>query len=525
MSFNVGAKTGRDGIHGASMASESFEEGSSKKQPTIQIGDPFYEKLLIESCLAVINKNLVVAIQDMGAAGLSSSSFEMASKGGVGLKLELDAVPLRDTSLSPEDILLSESQERMLLICEPQKFKEIYDIFSQWNLEAQVIGEVTESKNIQLIWHNEVIADIDPDWLTKNAPQYDRDYDSSWSLNFKNSIPQYEFKDFFEGLFQSPVSAPKNWIYDQYDQRVGAQTARGCDSSVGVLVLPESGRSLGVVLGCRPHIMRGSAYVGAQDAIYYPALKLAVKGLEPLAVTDCLNFGNPEKKNVMSDFVATVQAMSEACCSLKTPVISGNVSFYNETRGQNITPTPSTGLVGLGCSPETLPVDYFQSSEDLIYKISLNNSLECSGRISEFFGKPIQFNGELCPDQTSLFVFSLLELVQSIPPKSTRVVGTFGVFYTLFRMCTLEIGGIFDKDPSELISERLYEVLFVIDLKDQKRFERALKSLSAVLNFELLGVTKKGGTMDFQGTPPKSFGVHQMQGLSKKAWSSAFPEL
>ena len=510
------------GIHGASMASESFEEKNSNKQPTVQIGDPFYEKLLIESCIEVINQNLVVAIQDMGAAGLSSCSFEMASKGGVGLKLKLDAVPLRDSSLSPEDILLSESQERMLLICEPQKFKNIDSIFKRWNLEAQVIGEVTESKNIQLIWHNEVIADIDPDGLTKQSPEYDRDYDSSWVTCFEDSLSPYEFKDFFKNLFQSPVAASKNWIYNQYDQRVGAQTARGCDSSVGVVVLPESGRSLGVVLGCRPHMMRGSAYVGTLDAIYYPALELAIKGLEPLAVTDCLNFGNPENKNVMSDFVASIQAMNEACQSLKIPVISGNVSFYNETQGQNITPTPSTGLVGLGGSPEILPTDYFQSSGDLIYKLTLKSPLKSSGRMSEVFNKPVKFNGQLQPDQTASFVFSLLQLTQSFSPKSTRIVGNFGTFYTLFKMCTLQIGCVCYKNPRDLILEQLYEVLFVIDSKDQNRFEETLKKQSKILSFEFLGVTKQGEIMDFQGSKPESFSVSQMQSLSQQAWDLIF---
>lgn len=522
----VGAKTGRDGIHGASMASESFEEGSESKRPTIQIGDPFYEKLLIESCIEVIHQNLVVAIQDMGAAGLTSSSFEMASKGGVGFDLYLDQVPLRDSSMTPEDILLSESQERMLLICEPAQLEAIQDVFKKWNLDATVIGKVIKEKTIRLHWHGEVLTDIDPDLLTENAPQYKRDYDSNWVTEFKEDVETPSFGTYLENLFMTPASAPKNWIYDQYDQRVGAKTARDCGSSVGVIVLPESGRSLGIVLGCRPYMMRASAYLGAQDAIYYPAIELALKGMEPLAVTDCLNFGNPEKKNVMTDFVASVEGMSAACESIQAPVISGNVSFYNETRGSNITPTPSTGLVGLGLKPDDLPFDQFQKEGDLIYKVSLKNALEVSGKINEILGGPAKLNGKLNTQNVSAFIKGLTEVTRSVLPVATRIVGAFGSFYTLFKMSTEDLGFEIQKSPQEMLAEKLYEVIYVIDSKKKEDFEKSLNSLSDVMTYEKLGSVQNSAKMSFiYDNQKESYLVEDFQNLSQQAWQEAFPEL
>ncbi|MES2855478.1 MAG: phosphoribosylformylglycinamidine synthase subunit PurL, partial [Bdellovibrionota bacterium] len=375
----VGAKTGRDGVHGASMASESFEADSAAKRPTVQIGDPFFEKLLIESCLEVMKQDLVVAIQDMGAAGLTSSSFEMASKGGVGFKLELDKVPLRDASMSPEDVLLSESQERMLIVCEPAKFDALAGVFHRWGLDAVKIGEVVAKKTVELRWKGEVLTDIDPDILVENAPQYERPY--------KKLEPQHRVRsrDAFKGPLEkysdanhTLMAALKNvrgnsrdFVYRQYDSRVGASTARDCRDSVGVVRLKDSKRGLGVVLGCRPHIMRFDARIGGLDAVAYPAFELALKGFETLAVTDCLNFGNPERENVMSEFVASLDGMNSICAKLEAPIISGNVSFYNETMGRNITSTPSTGLVGLRPEVETIPESSFTHNGDAIYVLKL----------------------------------------------------------------------------------------------------------------------------------------------------------
>lgn len=528
----VGAKTGRDGIHGASMASESFDggddEASAKKRPTIQIGDPFYEKLLIESCIEVINSNLVVAIQDMGAAGLTSSSFEMASKGGVGFDLYLDEVPLRDSTMQPEDILLSESQERMLLVCEPSKFEAIKKVFSRWNLEATKIGTVIKDRKVNLHWHGEVICSIDPDVLTENAPNYDREYSKDFK-NLESLKPSSKSSDinqnYFDKVFTSLSLAPKNWIYDQYDQRVGAKTARDCSEPVGVVVLPESGRSLGIVLGCRPYMMRLSSYVGAQDAIFYPAIELALKGLEPLAVTDCLNFGNPEKKNVMTDFVATVDGMSEACRALKTPVISGNVSFYNETRGQNITSTPSTGLVGLGGAPDHLPTSKFNEAGELIYKLTLKDAPQISGKWADDQRDKFWMDGAIKVDVAAQYVTDIIELVRSGLITGSRIVGAYGVYPALVKMGSSKLGAELDLVTTDVFSERLYEVLVTVKAASKESFESLVAECSSSMSFKKIGQVNTSGEISFKKGEFKNQKIKTLTSQLQNNWQNAFPEL
>ncbi|MGE3760499.1 MAG: phosphoribosylformylglycinamidine synthase subunit PurL, partial [Pseudobdellovibrionaceae bacterium] len=344
----VGAKTGKDGVHGASMASESFDSNNEAKKPNVQIGDPYFEKLLIESCIEVMSQNLVVAIQDMGAAGLTSSSFEMSSKGGVGMRMDLSLVPLRDSSMSPEEILLSESQERMLLVCEPEKFPALKAVFEKWGLDATKIGEIIKDKNVELFWRGENICTIDPDLLVENAPRYERPY-REWdfpkrkeSLSLKR--PAGNNKDNLKYYLSQAQGGDRKWIYSQYDGRVGGKTVMENAESIGLLRLPDSGRGMAIVVGCRPHLMRTDAKTGAHDAILYPSLQMAAKGCEAVGVTDCLNFGNPEKPEIMSEFVASIEGLSEMARVLEAPIVSGNVSFYNETLGQNITSTPATGV-------------------------------------------------------------------------------------------------------------------------------------------------------------------------------------
>ena len=292
----VGAKTGRDGIHGASMASKPSDKDIDNR-PTVQIGDPFFEKLLIESCLEAMKANLVEAIQDMGASGLTSSSFEMASKGQVGMKLHLDQVPLRDQGLTPEDILLSESQERMLVICRPENFQKLKSIFNKWDLQVGQIGHIIKERQVYLYWHGKQIAKIDPDILVKDAPEYDRPYSN------KNDDKGYAFFNASQSDKAPPMlnrlssvqGCSRRWIFQQYDQRVGAKTVRDCSYSVGVVKLPESQKDLGIVLGGRPHVMQQNALIGGMDSVFYPAIELAIKGFDPIAVTNCLNFGNPQK--------------------------------------------------------------------------------------------------------------------------------------------------------------------------------------------------------------------------------------
>jgi len=482
----VGAKTGRDGIHGASMASESFSEESASKRPTVQIGDPFYEKLLIESCLEVIQKHLVVAIQDMGAAGLTSSSFEMAAKGKVGLRLDLDKVPLRDSTLTPEDILLSESQERMLLICEPKNYREITRIFGRWGLDAQVIGEVTESTTVELWWKGEQICSMDPKYLTDEAPQYDRTFSSIGPLNrveelpvkSDHQLPMGKVADSLLAILSDPRGTSRMWVYRQYDQRVGAKTVADAGESVAVQRLPDTGRGLGIVLGCRPHVMRLDPRDGGLDSVIYPALELAAKGFESVGLTDCLNFGNPERPALMSEFVAAVEGLSEASQHLKIPVISGNVSFYNETLGHNITSTPATGLVGVRDSVRFLPSSAFSEEGDEVFLVRQEH-LVWTGMESEREGVQPKAMGRVDAEK-SLALVQLLLALPSHQIRASRVVGKFGLLYALARMCLGGMGCVLEVPTPHRVRrfyETMYEVLIVVPSEVRPILEAKVQSV------------------------------------------------
>ncbi|MBX9768952.1 MAG: phosphoribosylformylglycinamidine synthase subunit PurL [Bdellovibrionales bacterium] len=465
----VGAKTGRDGIHGASMASESFaEKGGESKRPTIQIGDPFYEKLLIEACLEVIKKGLVVSIQDMGAAGLTSSSFEMSAKGKLGLDLHLDKIPLRDSTMEPEDILLSESQERMLLISTPENFPKLKSVFDVWGLEASEVGVVRTEPTVRLFWKGEILTEMDPKLLTDHAPEYNRAFEP-WISKLQAKSPLFfqnekaEPKVLFD-ILRSAQGTSRSWIYRQYDQRVGTMTVRDCQSSVAVQRLPETGRGLGLVLGCRPQVMRLDAALGGMDSVLYPYLELSLKGFEPLAMTDCLNFGNPERLHIMSEFVGALEGMNAACKEAGVPIISGNVSFYNETESVNITSTPSTGLVGLRANIENIPHDEFTKDGDQIWLISAPGVSQ-TGTFAEHCKKPIHGTGAIDTKR----VVELGRKLQALPQDkvvASRMVGKFGLLYALSRMT---MGGVGAKiamtdlqSPMDRwFTENMYEVLIV----------------------------------------------------------------
>jgi phosphoribosylformylglycinamidine synthase len=429
----VGAKTGKDGVHGASMASESFDENSEKKKPNVQIGDPYFEKLLIESCLEVIQKNLVVSIQDMGAAGLTSSSFEMASKGQLGMEIHLDKVPLRDSSITPEEILLSESQERMLMIVEPENLGEIQDVYARWGLDAVPIGHLLRERKVRLMWHGELLTAIDPDLLVENAPRYERPY-SKWVSKNKVEKLSQSTDGPSAAVSTAAVSTaadikkeiPLDFIYRQYDQRVGLNTIKDCESPIAVMRLKDSGRGLGIAVGCRPEIMRMDAQLGAYDSVAYPALQMACEGIEPVAVTDCLNFGNPERPEIMSEFVASVEAISEMCEAIDAPVVSGNVSFYNETIGQNITSTPATGLVGLRENINNIKSSYFENDDESVYLVTLPMISYCG-----IWGDQPQWTGEFNCKLVTQFIKAIQKLALTTNVTCLRTVTSAGLRATL----------------------------------------------------------------------------------------------
>lgn len=501
----VGAKTGRDGVHGASMASEAFDQNSEKKRPNVQIGDPFFEKLLIESCLEVIQSGRVIAIQDMGAAGLTSSSFEMAAKGEVGFRLQLDKVPLRDSTMTPEEILLSESQERMLLICMPGNFQYIADIFSKWGLDASIIGEVTEGRQVELFWHGDKIASLDPRLVVDSAPVYERPYQPWKSPKKLNSLPDDSAAPTPQKFLSNIETTSREWIFEQYDQRVLAQTVRDCRSPVGVLRLP-SGRGLGVALGCRPDLMRMDARVGAIDSILRPALSLAAMGFMPLAATDCLNFGNPEKPEIMSEFVAAVEAMNEICKALDVPVISGNVSFYNETLGENITSTPATGLVGLRESILAIPQSIFTLVGSGVY-------LLCCPWIEALPDTGFVEKGDL----SKLTDFVSLVTRISGHFESARVVGKGGVLGALARMSVEGIGARVRKLGPPGV-EQFYQILFTASTAD---VEKISKQLSSQVTLFQIGET----TADRLEVDGHSSSASELKTLYKQGWQDVFSDL
>jgi len=345
----VGAKTGRDGIHGATMASAEFGSDTAEKRPTVQVGDPFTEKLLIEACLELMEGDAIVAIQDMGAAGLTSSSVEMAGKGGLGIELDLDRVPLRETGMSAYEIMLSESQERMLMILRPDSEADARRIFAKWELDFAVIGRVTETGRLLLRMNGAIAADIPVEPLVTAAPLYQR----PWRRRNPEpeidptSLPDRDPFECLQRLLASPTLASKRWIWEQYDHLVMGNTVKRPGGDAAVVRVSASGKALALATDCTPRYCRAEPARGGAQAVAESWRNLTAVGAEPLALTDNMNFGNPERPEIMGDFVGAIEGMRQACLALDYPVVSGNVSLYNETNGSAILPTPVIGGVGL----------------------------------------------------------------------------------------------------------------------------------------------------------------------------------
>ena len=344
----VGAKTGRDGIHGATMASAEFDDSVEEKRPTVQVGDPFTEKLLIEACLELMAEDCILAIQDMGAAGLTSSSFEMASKGGTGVRLDLDKVPQREPGMTAYEIMLSESQERMLMVIEPGKEAEATAIYKKWGLDAELIGEITDTGQMVIVQHGAEVAQLPIDPLALASPEYDRPWlEPEVAAPFAEADALNDPIEALKELIKSPNLASKRWIYQQYDQRVMADTLAFSSGDAGIVRVHKTDKAIAVTTDCRPHFCSANPGRGAAHGVAEAYRNLSAVGAKPLAVTNNLNYGNPEKPYIMGQIVAGVRAMAEACKALETPIVSGNVSLYNETDGISILPTPVIGAVGL----------------------------------------------------------------------------------------------------------------------------------------------------------------------------------
>ena len=368
----VGSKTGRDGIHGASMASAEFDENSEDKKPTVQVGDPFTEKLLMEACLELMKDKSIISIQDMGAAGLTSSSVEMASKGNLGIELYLDKVPHREEGMTPYEIMLSESQERMLIILESGKENYAKKIFDKWDLDFVVIGKTTNSNNLTLKFNNEIVGEIPIDALASKAPIYDRKWTktklASKEINIKN-LKKIKLEDALIKILSSPNQSNKSWVTDQFDQMVMTDTAQRSGGNAAIIRIHNKKKAIAVTVDSSANYCKAHPLTGGKQIVCESWRNLISVGAKPIAITNCLNFGNPENSKVMGEFVECLIGIKEACEFLDYPVVSGNVSFYNGTNKKNIDPTPVIGGVGLILETKNKINHFLKKEENIILKV------------------------------------------------------------------------------------------------------------------------------------------------------------
>ncbi len=482
----VGSKTGRDGIHGASMASASFDEKIEEKKPTVQVGDPFTEKLLLEACLELMSGDSIIAIQDMGAAGLTSSSIEMASKGNLGIEINLNKVPCRETKMTPYEIMLSESQERMLIVLESGKEEIAKKIFDKWNLDFAVIGKTTNTKNIELFFDNKQVANIPVNTLVENSPMYDRKWKKS-KLPKKNKINKTIFKslkikDTLKKILSSPNVCSKEWIWQQYDHTVMGDTIQKPGGDSGVVRVHKTDKAIAATVDSSATYCWAHPLTGGKQVVCETWRNLISVGAKPIAVTNCLNFGSPEKEENMGEFVECVQGISEACKYLDYPVVSGNVSFYNETKDIGIKPTPTIGGVGLIKDYKKMITMDFKEIDNIILVIG-----KTEGHIDQSLLSRIILNeNNGPPPEVNLFNeknngLTLLNLIEKNFIKSAHDVSLGGIITAISKMCIKGDKGIQIKKPKFLINEIEYffaedqgRYLIEINPKDLKEVSKIL---------------------------------------------------
>ena len=457
----VGSKTGRDGIHGASMASASFDDKIEEKKPTVQVGDPFTEKLLLEACLELMAGDSIIAIQDMGAAGLTSSSIEMASKGNLGIEINLNKVPCRETKMTPYEIMLSESQERMLIVLENGKEEQAKKIFDKWNLDFAVIGKTTNTKNIELLFDDKSVAKIPVNTLVENSPMYDRKWKKS-KLPKKNKLDKkkinnLKIKDTLKKILSSPNICSKEWIWQQYDHTVMGDTIQKPGGDAGVVRVHGTEKAIAATVDSSATYCWAHPLTGGKQVVCETWRNLISVGAKPVAITNCLNFGSPEKEENMGEFVECVQGIGEACKYLEYPVVSGNVSFYNQTKEIGIKPTPAIGGVGLIKDYKKMLTMDFKDIGDIVLVIGkteghIDQSLLARIILDEKNGPPPEVNlfNEKNNGET------LLELMEKDYIKSAHDVSLGGILTAISKMCIKGNKGIELKIPKYLINEIEY---------------------------------------------------------------------
>ena len=494
----VGSKTGRDGIHGASMASQEFDDNSEAKKPTVQVGDPFAEKLLLEACLELMKTDTIVSIQDMGAAGLTSSSVEMASKGKLGIEIDLNKVPCREENMQPFELMLSESQERMLIVLKEGKEKEAEKIFKKWDLDFSVIGKMTDSKNLVLHFKDEIVCDIPITSLADEAPKYNREWESTplpQAIDMDQKLKDLDIKTCLKQLLSHENQANKTWVWEQYDHMVMGDTIQKPGGDAAVVRVHGTNKALAASVDCTPRYCLAHPFTGGMQAVCETYRNLSAVGAEPRAITNCLNFGNPEKKEIMGQFVDVIKGIKEACTELDYPVISGNVSLYNETNGVGIKPTPTIGGVGLIQDVNNTMTYGLKSSDNLLIVVGetkghIHQSALCHDILYLKKGPPPTMNLEE-EKKNSFFIRGLIEkkLAQSV-----HDVSDGGIALAIAEMCMA--GKIGAKISTNLTGPERVKYLFG---EDQARYvievkKKHLNNLVQIAKEQEISMTQLGST-------------------------------
>jgi len=496
----VGSKTGRDGIHGASMASAEFDKNAEDKRPTVQVGDPFTEKLLLEACLELMKDDSIISIQDMGAAGLTSSSVEMASKGNLGIEINLNKIPCREEKMTPYEMMLSESQERMLLILKSGKEENAKKIFSKWCLDFSIIGKTTNSKNLVLNFNDEEVAKLPISSLSTEAPMYDRKWKKSVVSKKITLLKNYRSVKLYDGLkkiLESPNNSKKNWVWEQYDHTVMGDTIQKPGGDSAVVRIHGKNKGIAITVDSAAHYCLANPETGGKQVVCETWRNLISVGSLPIAITNCLNFGNPEKDKIMGQFVETVDGISQACNYLDFPVVSGNVSFYNETQNKAISPTPTIGGIGLIKNLDLMMTKDLKEVGSCLIVIG-----KTLGHLyqSEFFREVMNLY-EGPPPEINLFNeknngLAIQKLILNKLVNSVHDISAGGIIVALSEMCISGKIGAKIKLPQNNIDS--HEYLFG---EDQSRYlieinENNKDKVSNILQkngiyFEVIGKTQK----------------------------------
>ena len=503
----VGSKTGRDGIHGASMASAIFDEKIEEKKPTVQVGDPFTEKLLMEACLELMSDKSIISIQDMGAAGLTSSSVEMASKGKLGIELNLNKVPCREEKMTPYEIMLSESQERMLIILENGKEEKAKKIFDKWNLDFAVIGKTTESKKIEIFFDEKKVADIPINFLAENAPIYDRKWKKTklpQKIKFNDDdLKKLKITEVLKKILTNPNICDKECIWQQYDHTVMGDTIQKPGGDSGVVRVHGTNKAVAASVDSSAVYCYAHPLTGGKQIVCESWRNLISVGAKPIAITNCLNFGNPEKERNMGEFVECVQGISEASKYLDFPVVSGNVSFYNETKNKGIKPTPSIGGVGLIKNYKKMVTMDLKKVDNLVIVIGkteghLDQSIFARSILSEKKGPPPEINlfNEKNNGET------ILKLIEERLIESAHDISLGGIIIALARMCIKGNKGVKLNKLKSLINKFQYffgedQGRYIIEItKDNLKKVKEILNNNSVHYDELAIVVEKDIIID-----------------------------